>query len=67
MFLHWESFHVCFGFHCLIFDLIRPSGLESNTVVRDLAPSKGESPDGKNFTFLESVKSLLTGSSLYPF
>lgn len=50
-----------FRFHCLIFDLIRQSGLESNAAVRVLAPSNGESPDGQNITFSESVKSLLTG------
>lgn len=60
-FLHWGSSHVYFRFHCLIFDLIRQSGPESNAAVRVLAPSHDESPDGQNITFSESVKSLLTG------
>lgn len=50
-----------FRFHCLIFDLILQSGPESNAAVRVLAPSNGESPDGRNITFSESVKSLLAG------
>lgn len=39
---------MCFGFHLTAL----LSGPESNTVVGDLAPSNGDSPDGKNFPSL---------------